>query len=1070
MAQINEALFTLLGESTRLDYHKNQTEVFAALNAILDAGYKADTPDTAKVFRQAVSDKKSFWNPLLNGLDHLNEQAIQDNEDLTNDSFLDHNEFSQFTQLTTLKIAKLSLKKANESQLQEIITQSIDGQENQKTFRKKFFNDNNGESIFVGSSLQIKNWATEQVNLLPTHFLDNLKLAAQQELLIRKININKDLTKLNNLLASTTENEFNTAVRGLFGNANGANEIRAAVFPQVRSAAAKKALSLLIEDKNLLADEVVLASSPHILNELNSNTFRNNLKRLGGLANLSADALNDTPPEAYMNEIKGSLGARFIALKASELNAGEIPFIENIASSSELEITKSQLNKHAQFRGVDPDSYTNYAVTSTSLPNIRQAFATQALKLQIAQSVDPAALDALMTATNISTLQKVLSEQESLGFKDKPKFKEAFTATTDFNSLIAIAHIRKNLSFSDKKQQLKNLIISNDFVGSYHANFSRGIKQDTQTAINAYFSNPHNVTSSHEQALITFAKLELAQQNNDVTLMSFINAESDEDLSASTERLLSSNAANSLIAGKPIDSGVSKELRKIAAIEKIIFDAKVTNQNLSKATGNIAYNALIANINSFTFDPPTNANVKRLVSAPDFSSKEKQRIEANLVESLIRNYPLDRIPLQQPPARDKLTELAKATDIADFTKKLNDNFAVGNTSWANDSTMEQVQKTACIRLVELNQNNALKFTSAEHPLASRAHSKLIQLISHLPLAKQQALLDNSVALSALAGVENRFAANSPEGRSKSIENQAEIERILGNKNLVPENLIKAAVSESENLNRISKIANAKIITRLAQMDPTVTLTTANVEAINQLLISNPYRQLESNNTQNYQAVIQEIARNRDANVQNSIYQAFGLENGGIVNQGTINYILIQHTENEHLITYYNKGTTSPADKIILSHLMSLDKGNVVTVPHITNLLADIKNSKTLEEFIKLMKKPPQRNYISGANPPFEPPLEQQLTPQMYERLKIESRQKTFANPDTYLAELKTQQEELDKLEEKFSETQLGFFDSRKLERLTKITPLYWFNPAFHAFAKKHASQLGEELKEFFSAL
>ncbi|MBA2709446.1 MAG: hypothetical protein H0U57_02495 [Tatlockia sp.] len=1080
MAYINEALKILLSNNSPLDNHKDQNAAIAALNAILDAG-AVNSPESTSKFRQAVRDQHSFWNPLLQGFNGLNNPPISGNEDpADNNDFLafnghitENNNFAQLTRLAAYKSAQLSLKKANGNQLQEIIKQNMAGADNQKAFREKFFN-NDGQSVFAGTSLTVKNWDPVQNTSLPNEWLPFLKQTAQQEFLLRKIAQSTNLTKLNALLIHQNQDEFTRAVRDLFGlpavgNAQPITDEMVSdevLVPQVRHQVAKKSLSLIIQDPNHLSDESVLVLSLDLLNTIDSQEFLTSLELLGDEATTSANALGDAHPNEYMNEIKGSLGTRFIALKASELKIADKDLLVNVASSTELNITQELLNTHPQLQGNGPDPYTKHAVTSSSLPNIRQAYATQALKLQIAQSADLDALDSLIKITDVSALRKVFSEHDSLEFKDKAKFGEAFTATTDLNAIIAVAHIRKNLFFSNNSQQLKNLVIAGNFKTSYHTNFSAGIKPETQNAINAYFSNPDNVTNAREQALVTFAGTELSLQNNDSTIMRFINAATAEEVRASIEILLGSNAASNLIVGKPIDAGVSKELRRFAAIEKIIFDSKVPNQDLSLASGNVAYQALISDINNFTFAPPTNANVQALVSSADFPLSEKFNIEIHLVESLIRNYPLDRIPPYRPPASDKLTELAKASNLTDFNKKLNDNFEVGNTAWASESSMESVQKAACARLIELNQNNALKFTSPEHPLASRAYPNLIKLITNLPLAKQQALLDNPLALTALAAVENKFRANTPEFLAKAAENKNEIDRILGDKNLVDVEIITAAINESENLNRIAKIVNPRIISVLAQISPPVTLTTENVEAINRLLLVNPYRELESINSRNYQGIIQEIARNQAVNVQNNIYQAFGLQNNGdVAAQNKINYISTQHKANQHLVNVYNRPVTKPAEKVVILHLMTLDKGNFLTETHITNLLADIKTSKTLEEFIKLMKGPPERAYISGPNPPFQPALEQQLTPQLYERLKIDSRKKTFVNPDTYLEELNTQQDELDKLEEKFSETQLGFFDSRKLDRLTKITPFYWFNPAFQSSAKKHASQLGEELKD-----
>ncbi|MBA3537330.1 MAG: hypothetical protein H0T84_12110 [Tatlockia sp.] len=1075
---INESLRTLL-DSNSLDNHPNRDEVIAALNAILAAGY--DTPEAKIKFRQAIKEKHTFWSPLLEGIGGNAVNAHVDvNENVNflvaegegDDDAKLFNNFEALTNIVAYKSAQLSLKKANDNQLTEIIIQSIAGPDGQKSFREKFF-QGNGASVLEGENLKVKNWNPEQDNILSVENLEDLQYGAEQELLIRKINNCTDLKKINALLKTASQPDFTAAIKDIFNipvaTANTITDgmLRDQVYSQnVRHTAAKKGLSLLVENPQSLTDEYVLAASPGLLNALDPDIFRNNLEWLGDIATPSADALYDAPPADYMNIVKSTLGARFIALKATELGIADIEFIENIARSSDLSNTKNLLNSKPDLRGFGPDPYTNYAVTGNSLPNIRQAYATQALNLQIAQCDDVATLDALMQVSNVGDLKRVLSEKDTLKYKDKTNFHDAFTATADLNLIIANAHIRKNLS-TGNPQHLKALIAAGtpiNFKAAYHANLPAGTPA-LQAAINTHFSDNNNVQKARELALITFAKSELQKQNDYTILMGLVNAAAPQAVINNTQALLGSNSAADIVAGDP-NTGVSKELRTFAAVEAVIKNAKEP-QDLSKANGANAHDDLINNINTFTFAQPTPNGIWRLIASNSPESvlptNEKQRIVAHLVESLIRNFPLDRIiPVPQPPARDKLTELAKAPDLERFKKQLNEKFNVSNTGWVNEKTMEQVQKSACIRLIELNQSNALKYTS-------RAHSKLMELISNLPLAKQQALLDNPLALSALAAVENKFVKDSAEYDQKFAENKNEIERILGGTNLVSDALIKAAVEESENLNPLSGIENYAIASTLAQIDPQVTVKVANVEAINRMLRANPFRALEANNTRNYQDLIQEIARGQKSAIRPSIYQAFGLHyDGTVVEQTKINPIINQHNGNQDLITFYNRASTSAADKVIISKLLTLNKITPVTQNQITNLITDVKEYKTLAEFTKVMKGPPGRNYYTDARPPFEPPLDEQLTPKMYEQLKTEIRRKILLDKNTYLEELDKQQEEIDAMKEKFSETQLGLFDfldSRRLDRLTKITPYYWFNSAFQASAKKHALQLGEKLKE-----
>lgn len=1022
MPVINSELRDIL-LSNRLNNHADQNKAMTALNAILAAGYNDDP--AKQNFRQAVKDHREFWNPLLQALP--NRFSIAENANIANDiDFLAHanvfmtdanqNSFAALTRLATAKRAQIALKNATDAQLEAIINQDLNGPENQKEFRLKFFNEQ-GESLLGEPKAKIHNWDAAQDTILAAAQFPALKVAAQQQLLIQKINANSDLAKLNALIEHRNQNSFNQAVRQLFAPNGPANALvdgmrsNEVYTEAVRHAAAKRALSLFIESKQLFTDEQILANGLGFLNA--ANIIQN-----GVFPVPAVNALQDNPPAEYINSLKGTYGARFLPLKAAELR--NINDLENIAVSEDPAITQGLLKAIPALTQGGDGAYIDKAVTKKSLPELRQAAALQALKLQITESKDAGLLDSLVKMTNVADLRSVLANS-SLGYKDKPKFREAFTDSTNLNSLIALAQIRKNLVFAKEPQHLRELVAApaNQFVAKYNERFSAGANHAVNAVINTHLSDANNLENARKDALLTFAKAEFKKENTN--LNNFVNAANPGDVQACAQALLGSNNAADLLADAP-DAGISKELRTYAAIEAVIRDTKQP-KDLSNPD---VKNHLLACINNFTFAAPFTPNpIWQLIASPNAEVPviEKNRIDAHLVESLVRNTQLARA--------DKLTELAKATDLADFKKKLNDDFAVGNTAWANEHTMEQVQKAACVRLIELNQNHALQYTSQAHP-------SLMKLIANLPLKKQQALLDNREALAALAAVENK----------------EEIERILGGKKLVSNELIEAVVRESENLNRIAGIANHYIAATLAQMNPPVTVTLKNVEDINKKLFETPSQDLDRNNpnrARNYRIIVLEVVKGRPQVEDQNIQAALNLVENIVINQ---------HRGNEDLRTYYN--TASSDEKIIVLKLMSLEKTDTLRSNEITEIIADIKTANTLADFIKLMT---GKDYASRFR---DPVLEKQLTPQIYEQLKNASRKELLKDPTNYKAELEKQQKELDKLEEKFSQTQLGYFDKDKLERLTeltKVSPFYWFNPGFQASAKKHAAQLGAELKE-----
>ncbi|CDZ77658.1 hypothetical protein BN59_01948 [Legionella massiliensis] len=1051
MADLNEVLAKILNdEKGALSTVKNRNAVIIALNAILEAGYGEE--DSNQQFRQAVINHKKLFNPLIKVVSPRSAVKIADDADPTDDDFLTEEDgwgegFKELTQAAAKQRVLLALQDATKDQLEEFIKQHAIGA---KEARLALFNAN-GESIFGEPPVRIPSWNPNKGSIFKAGDLEEIQIEVQRRLLIKKIEEynNPDAqVVMRSLLNCKNQTDFQVIVKKLFGPAPDTNITDTMQFKDilprgpllvinknsVTDVAARKAVILGLDT---LTDEEVLEDGLDILNA-DDDDFGDELKDLdvfstGHLADLPLKFLADSDISA----VKGILGTRFLLLNAKKLFADSIGEMEAVAIADTPDLAEVALDAIATTLEIEGD-YTEH-VAKASLPTIRQAFATQALSMKIALCDDVGTLDALIDITTVDELKNILATNSKLGYKDKPKFLEAFTASTDLNAVIAAAHISKNIAVTDKPENLRALIeFSNSetdaFQKKYHQLFSApDITVQLKGAING-FLDKDNIHLVREQALLAYAKTELRTLEDD-DLMDLINATTMDDVEDSTEVLFGSDIAKDLV-GDP-NERVSKAFRTYAAIEMVIRDAQQPNQDLSATTGTAGYDVLLAKINTFAFNDP---QFQDLLGNPDFPAQEKARLQTILVESLIKNYTQDRLT---PPDAAKLTTLAKETDLDKFKQLLTEKFDVTNVDWVTKESMEQIQKSACTRAIQLSANHPLHFGKGAHP-------ELFDLIAQLPLEKQRALLDKPAALTALA----------------AASTEAEIEEVLGENHKVAKGYIRAVAAENENLLNIAKVANSKIAEILANFQPPLEVTTDIVKDINNILLAQP--------APTYLVAMQDITAlfELDSDPESELFEQFGLEDDGsdvkTPNPPIVTAITEQQTRNQYLFAEYRKPATTPEDKEIILALAALSKNKVFPAIQIfeddpnKGIVTDIKNCKTLASFLKLVNAPPPDG--RGYKDVFDPPLGKQLTPQSFDYLKAQARLAAFLSPEHYEDALEAQKEETKLIKQQFQDKVLDDDARERLRRIAGLKPIYWFNPAFQAHAKQNAIAMGPELR------
>ncbi|MBA2656950.1 MAG: hypothetical protein H0U70_08170 [Tatlockia sp.] len=1013
---INEMLSNLLTNNTTLDEHAKPAETFAALDAILTAGFEKD-----ENFRKAIKNHQTYWSPLLK-----NDFNSEGQEFLSSDQ----NDFETLTQLALSKRIELTLNNLSDKQLEDIITSPTGDAELNKTFRQKFFDDQ-GKNKLGQPNLTLNASSSKKLLGFLEVNADRLKHQAKRKLLIKKITQCTDIQVL-----SLFKQDFPQAVRALFKAGANPHSIADSMPKNLLQGDVSRTISkkgLLMEIANKSTAEI-LELSDETLHEEDPHDFRAAFEGSNFAANLD---------ERDINTIKSELGSCFLIAYLPTLNANRINDLDNIAKSTTALALKNELN-------LQPYEYGGAFLEQvfqkdSTIEKIRNVAAITALKLNIATCNEEATLSALSKANTPTDIILALKKDESLGYKEENKFHEALK-NVNVKDIAVQAYLRKSLAlapqnsdlFKEHSDKLKKLLLNDDFSVGFSREFIANAPLTLQSELTNHFNIEQNIIDGRQNALTTFIKLNLSTLDEDA-LADFVDGDNIVALSAKINILLGLPTEDHRFESDYANTKLILNIRGYAAAEELIRIAR----NAIAITPD-KHKSLIATINNFKND----TNISELLQSDELPIEEKYRVQTHLVESLIKNYPNnDSIKVAPPTVTEKLTQLAKETDVAKFKEALTTHFGLTNRDWVTEKTMDQVQKAAVQRLIE--PMAAVKFGLAKHP-------KLRELLTQLPLITQKALIAKPAVIRALA----------------DAQNAGDIQLILGNKKLASDSLINELISENRNLNQFAKIANAELSRVLAHIEPPIDLSDKNITIINDVLLVNSLDGSPSrtrNNETNYQAVINYIAHTLNPTNQAVIYRAFGLEaNGGTGNntQSIMKPIQEQQARNQVLLGDYDADPdVEPSQKAIALSLLTLSTSKKLEHAQAQALFTDLRAAPTLADFMKLAEKrktPPQA-YLNIYNPP----LAEQLTPQLFNRIKTNAIKSVLLSPN-YEEALEEQKAKLASMRANFSEIKVDYLERDKLKKLSKMEPVSWFNPAFQSTSKQHAAEMLRDFSEISS--
>ena len=998
----NLALKALLDDpklGKKADYDK-------ALDAIIDikAIIENDKPDGngAKEFREAILKQKQFWTAAT--LD------IQDTDDQTNDDFLksegegqqkDENNFTTLRQLAAEKRVILALNADKEDLLTEIIkARDASGVRYQLA--------NHADTTIFGNLGSLIKPDTNNADLISDEAANRIRLEAQRLFLIKKIAACPDEAKLE-VLINTPDDVSAEAISGLKNT-----DATVIGHETVKQAAAKIGAALRVVSSLFqldLADTGTLAT----LNK-NEAGFKADLPAPYKV-NLSDD---DVP------EIKGILGARYLKAKFAVLGEDNALALEQIASAPDVGTCEAAIQlvcDTTQFKA---------AVTEKTLPELRLAAATQALKLKIDECRDDAALMSLLSISPKDIATR-LATHASLGFAENADFRNAFASANDatVKEIAIAAHIRKSLLTTNDSTYLKSLIKDGTCVADYLAKVT---SVTTKKAVSDYLAVPHHQFKLREQALISFIKLQI-EAIPTPQLKVLADFDDQAKMNTALSNILSDGSADNLVA---YNGKLANTLKAYAKAEGLVREYKTLN------LGDQAnFNQLIASLNALNNDP----QIKLLIPA------ERTELSEKLVKILIDGYPLAFTNASPVP---DLKPMALAATDEEFKKQL---IALGitNHTWVNETSRQAIQKQACEKLLDLEIQKSSMFGLAERP-------QLKALLDSLSVEKQQKILQTPGVLHAVMQAKN----------VADLRNTLDLKVFKTN----PDDLFK----ENKRLASLGRIANAAVAKALSQL--AVTLTKEQVDKINADLLDAGNNIL---NLPNYMGAhdnqINPYNNNFLAKMQNSlnlpqadIYNAFGLNDSGnqwSVDDTTKQAILAQQEHNEELLKHlYTLSNHDASGRKVIELLMRLEKNGLVQNADIAPPSAFLNSIKTAANHEKIIEA--IRTQVGFATL-LSPGWETQITPEFFSELGAAKKRESFDAPVStpVKAALKSQKERTDKLKETFAEIydvtrdgDHGFLP--ELRRVSEYTAMDWLSPVFQASAKEKAEELGPKFDKLAS--
>lgn len=1024
------ALLTDLNTNTALAANPRYKE---ALDAILKSNYAAD----ANAFRTAIFNYRDVWIALSGNAFHANDfnppNAPTDNSLFNAGNIIDGQRFIDLYQLAAKKRIELALSEANETLLQSIIhpgsTRSVRQQlaipQNETLFGKVVDWKGNGD------------WDANNDRHLPRTSTDEIILAAKKALLIQKIKaVNTDQARqyVENLLLASNQSHrvnFQTAAKDLgIADAN----VRGTLTPnlitggsELEKAALRKAFELRVKhqfatDFNNLG--VVYAALDVATAQFNPY----------GQAVANGIYHQKFQTDAEANWAKSILGERYLkGMLTVHANSNELLQVANATTDT------------ATLRGViqplfDANNrYVAHAVNDANAKDLRQIAAIQALKLKIAACSDPAALKALADTRDMATLRSVLERYPALGFSGAGNSSaREILATADaglLTSLLGAAYVRSSIN-SATPEQLIAAVPNANFIANYKQHFGlTSAPELVKQAVDAYFTDPANITKTRQEALAGLLKAKVATLSM-AELNAISQAVNQGNLQAALQinglMGLGNTAADDLI---PAANPPYPLLQGYARAEELVRAHAAVNLSVQANHTNF-----VNLINTFNQNGVGGTQVLLRALPP----QDQAHFCKQLSELLIKNYPLT------DPGHARiahLNDLMQATDAHDVQAKLD--VMLGGTgidlSWIDESIAANLQRQAAARLISTE-------VAAYSAFPAEAHPHLLAFITQLSLDKQKAILAKPEVVGSLM-------------KAQSIE---EIRRLVGAMN----SSASALVAENERLSKIGKIFNPEMAKILAKIQPPLSVSDDQINALNRTLLQ--ARNIFDANNNTYRDLVGRLRVVFNPLDKASFNQAFGLDAQGLnIAHANIRQALEdQHTHNQYLtarhIALSPPVLTHPTDaeikeKAAIEIALRLNKAQDFAQNGIQNFRDIFENAATLNDVITGIT----GNHTIHANLG-NTGWQQQITSEVFASYKHVKKQRAWSDQGTYAAGIMaTEQGEINILKQRLQKiTSIDRYYRQELEHLGNLTQTQWISPEFEVAARQQYNTLYPKLKEF----
>lgn len=983
-------------------------DAIEALSPILKAG------KDPKAFRKAVISSADFFNKINPALDIKKDQKDDD------DTFLEEkNAANTIESLFKLAVqARVQLVIPfirDEKELESIITAA---DENTTRVELEKINYTGFKAANITGGINDEDALTNKAT-------DEIKLAAQKELILRKIRKAADVKLIEKLLASTDNASFINAAKDLGVSATAADKMKPykPLFDLIKSEAALKVIQKSqVKPKSaedLKALEVQLKTN-------NLGTF---LQGVGVFLN-AEDEL----------KAKASVGKKYLNQSMKLATRDNINYLIDLAKNDQKEDLLRLLGDDA----TNQRSYLKQALTPEYIKNgaFRHIAARRAVRFKIAESNDVEALKKLAEASDISTVQKVLSDHPSFGFagSENQKLRDVLAMNPEdasspaeknkiikrqkrtLNLIAGAAHVQYSVltgvstNKTPSADNLKSAIASSS---PYGANFLRLFpckSKDVEEVVKTYLQDPEHIKQARETALVQYFRESVKTLDHD-KLVAIFNAKDLLNLKKVVTDSLGGNFADDLL------DKTSLMIRGYSLLQMGITKVFEWDKTLERI----------------------NAQFKEIDCLKDIPQADQDYYKAKYCEKAIR---FANATNPGPDYIKKLTAIANAKTPQEFKNALT---AIDITSheWINGENQASIQKTATEKVLSELIDNAAPYEK---------HDALKTVLNKLSASKQQELIANPHLINRLTKAESK----------DEIRDLLKITSKTDLENIENENKMPLLLSKIHN----AELAN--LLKRLIEHLPN-NLSASNIDEINRALM--------------------DCARDTEGVLLNTIILRQKLSNiinnessrqaiSGALQSSLFGDIKRQDNFNKQLrAKRYPTTQIKNSDRALTDFLLPLAKTKEFTVAQYDELVKEIKASKNRGELIQKI----EANATLKGNLP--PTFEQNLTPNNFNEIKQKFKQEKILAAGTNTAsELSNEVKQVKELQNKTLKPLKNFFDDtssdtfifsakpdeygnvnrkirHELRDLAIMSSADWLTPIMGAKAKQNAERLGPLFKE-----